>query len=34
MFDPETGEETVVFRGHTTLPEGSQVHEVFCAAVS
>jgi hypothetical protein len=34
MFDPETGEETVVFRGHTTLPEGSEVHEVFCAAVS
>jgi hypothetical protein len=34
MFDPETGEETVVLRGHNTLPEGSQVHEVFCAAVS
>jgi hypothetical protein len=35
VIDPETGEETLVFRsGHTTLPEGSQVHDVFCAAVS
>jgi hypothetical protein len=35
MFDPETEEEIVVSRsGHLTLPEGSQVHEVFCAAVS
>lgn len=35
MFDPESGEETVLFRsGHTTLPEGSEVDAVFCAAVS
>jgi hypothetical protein len=33
--DPETGEPEVLFRsGHSTLPEGSQVDEVFCAAVS
>ena len=34
MFDPETGEETVVFRGHTTLPEGVEVDAVLCAALS
>jgi hypothetical protein len=33
--NPETGEEEVVFRtGHTTLPDGSEVEAVFCAAVS
>jgi hypothetical protein len=34
-FNPETGEEEVVFRtGHTTLPEGSEAEAVFCAAVT
>jgi hypothetical protein len=34
-FNPETGEEEVVFRtGHTTFPEGSEAEAVFCAAVS
>jgi hypothetical protein len=35
VFDPETGEETIVSRsGHTTLPEGSEAEGVFCAAVA
>ena len=35
VIDPETGEETVVFRtGHTTLPEGPEADAVFCAALS
>jgi hypothetical protein len=35
VIDPETGEETVVFRtGHTTLREGSEAEAVFCAAVT
>jgi hypothetical protein len=34
-INPETGEPEVVFRaGHLTLPEGSQVDAVLCAAVS
>jgi hypothetical protein len=33
--DPETGEETVVFRtGHNTLGEGSDAEAVFCAVLS
>jgi hypothetical protein len=34
VIDPETGEETVVFRGHSTLPEGPEAEAVFCAALS
>jgi hypothetical protein len=35
LIDPDTGEQTLVFRsGHTTLPEGSEAEAVFCAALS
>jgi hypothetical protein len=34
VIDSETGEETVVFRGHSTLPEGPEAEAVFCAALS
>jgi hypothetical protein len=35
VFDPETGEQTIVSRtGHTTLPEGPEAEAVFCAAVA
>jgi hypothetical protein len=35
VFDPETGEETIVSHaGHTTLPEGPEAEAAFCAAVA
>jgi hypothetical protein len=34
VIDSETGEETVVFRGHSTLLEGPEAEAVFCAALS
>ena len=35
VFDPETGEETIVFHvGHDTLPDGPEAESVFCAAVA
>jgi hypothetical protein len=35
VFDPETEEETIVFRAcHTTLPEGPEAEAVFCAALA
>jgi hypothetical protein len=34
VIDSETGEETVVFHGHSTLPEGPEAEAVFCAALS
>jgi hypothetical protein len=35
LFNPETGEQELVFRsGHTTLPEASEAEAVFCASVS